>query len=788
MQPRGSKVLVIDDVQMNAALLAKILSPKYEVLSASNGATGVELARKEHPDMILLDILMPGMDGYEVCRQLKNNPQTHDIPIIFITSMQEDESELKGLEMGAVDFITKPFNIPIVKRRVETHTSLKQARDRLAAMNERLEELVLQRTEQLEKANLELQASEAAYRDIFENAAEGIFQATPEGQPLLANRAMANMFGYDSPKEFMDGVTDLATQLYADPKQREDLLQRLLAEETVTGYELEAKRKDGASFYAQISARAVIEAGDIAFLEGTVLDVTERKRREMAEREREAALAANKAKSKFLASMSHEIRTPLHSVLGLLNVVLHTKLDLEQRDYLETAHEAAGHLLSVVNEVLDFSSIEDCKITLEQEDFDLRMTMASTIKTLGVNASGKGVELSLDIDPDVPALLKGDPGRLRQVIINLVGNAIKFTDQGSVHVKVCFETSGSDTNRVRLRFEIRDTGRGIAPQKLETIFESYAQATPGRTNVTGAGLGLAISKQLVSLMGGAITAASEEGRGSIFSFTAEFAQGDPAAARAKRLSPPLAPSGKSLRILLVDDSPINRKVAELHLHKMGYDVASADSAAQALELLKSLIFDLVLMDVQMPGMDGVEATRIIRKGERGVNQPNVPIVAMTAHAAPEFRRRCMEAGMNDHVAKPVNFYELAAIIHRIAIHGQCGEEQAADPMAVLDAHTAMRRLSVDKEAFQDILEISLAELTQRKDNMYAALQKTDWEDLTLNAHTAKRTAGAVGAVALREAALQLERGAKEQDRPACEKALQRFEKAWTDLLKVSNVQ
>jgi PAS domain S-box-containing protein len=786
MQPRRSKVLVIDDVQMNAVLLANILSPEYEVLSAQDGATGVKLARKERPDIILLDILMPVMDGYEVCRNLKNNPRTHDIPVIFITSMQEDENELRGLEMGAVDYITKPFNMPIVKRRVETHTALKQARDRLAAMNESLEELVRQRTDELEKANLELQASETAYRDIFENAVEGIFQTTCEGQPLSVNKAMARMFGYDSPRQFMDEVANFAEQLYADPAQREYLLQHLLTEETVTGYELEAKRKGGEHFDIQISARGVIEAGNIAFIEGTILDITERKLRERAERERETALAANQAKSKFLASMSHEIRTPLHSVLGLLSVALNTKLDPEQRDYLETAHEAAGHLLAVVNDILDFSRIEARKLTLELVDFDLRQVMASTIKTLGVNALGKDVELSLDIDPDVPACLKGDPGRLRQVIINMVGNAIKFTDQGSVQVKVALTPQDVGADRIRLRFEIRDTGRGIAPQELETIFESYAQAAPERETDEGAGLGLAISQQLATLMGGAVTAESEQGRGSVFTFTAEFEPGDPAAAPGE--SPPLTPprSGKALRILLVDDSLINRKVAELHLRKMGYDVTSAESAADALELLKNLVFDLVLMDVQMPGMDGVEATRIIRNGKRGVSQPNVPIVAMTAHAAPEFRRRCMEAGMNDYVVKPVNFYELATTIHRIGVHELYKEDQEVNSTKILDAPTAMRRLSVDDDAFHDILEISLAELAERKENMHTALQASDWRNLALNAHTAKSTAAAVGASALREAALEVERSAKGEDRAACESTLGGFEKAWTDLLKVSN--
>jgi signal transduction histidine kinase/ActR/RegA family two-component response regulator len=382
---------------------------------------------------------------------------------------------------------------------------------------------------------------------------------------------------------------------------------------------------------------------------------------------RDAAQAANRAKSQFLTNMSHEIRTPLNAVIGFSEMLLHSDLSEEQRDHLHTVIDSGAALLAVVNDILDYSRIEAGKMELESVAFDLDDLLANTLRSLAVRADHKAIALSAQVDAGVPRALRGDPVRLRQVIANLVANAITFTEYGEVELRVACEPGGL------LRFTVRDTGMGIDPADIDRLFESFEQADKSSSRrFGGTGLGLSISRGLVELLGGTIGAQSTPGAGSTFTFTARFGEPDAGdvdgaaqAAGSRVLRAPfqaarrfavtagreperLAPQ----RILLVEDSVPNQKVALAMLQGQGHTVVVANDGQEALGLFGDREFDLILMDIQMPGMDGFECTAAIRSAEARTGG-HIPIIALTAHALAGDREKCLAAGMDGYVSKPI---------------------------------------------------------------------------------------------------------------------------------------
>ena len=374
---------------------------------------------------------------------------------------------------------------------------------------------------------------------------------------------------------------------------------------------------------------------------------------EQVRRAKKAAEMANAAKSSFLASMSHEIRTPMNAILGMADILWETDLSEDQTRYVDVFRTAGENLLEILDDILDLSKIEAGHMTLEKTWFQLAEILDRTCDVIQSKASEKGLGLSCNSTPSVPGRLNGDPTRLRQILFNLMGNAIKFTDTGSVALNVDLASTDGETSL--LHFSISDTGVGVSGSKLGAIFDAFTQADSSTTRqFGGTGLGLAISKELVHMMGGRIWAESMPGKGSIFHFTARFGFASvPETTQADPVEPvdeaPLPP----LNILMFEDSRYNAFVAQTYLESTPCTMTVAEDGANGLKLFKKGGWDLVLMDIQMPGMDGLEATRAIREWEKEQRLAPVPVVAMTAYAMSEDVRRCIQAGADAHLPKPV---------------------------------------------------------------------------------------------------------------------------------------
>jgi two-component system, sensor histidine kinase and response regulator len=510
------------------------------------------------------------------------------------------------------------------------------------------------------------------YRSMFENAPEGIFQTSPDGRYLGANAALARLYGYDSPDELMRGLTDVSRQLYVDPSRRDDFACQMQEKDRVAGFEAQVRRRDGGLLWIIEHARAVRDAaGGLLYYEGMVADVSTRKAAEESlaarnsellaaeadlRKAKDAAEAASRAKSEFLANMSHEIRTPMNGVMGMIELTLGTDLQPEQREFLQTAQGSAEALLTVINDVLDFSKIEAGKLELDESPFDLRDALGDALKTLALRAHQKGLELNCQIDPEAPRVLVGDEGRLRQVLLNLAGNAIKFTDRGEVTLSVAVESRQDDA--VVLHFAVADTGVGVPADKLRLIFDPFTQADGSTTRkYGGTGLGLTISSRLVERMGGRIWAESEVGRGSTFHFTARLAP-----SRGASLSTALLSIGRlrGLTALVVDDNATNRLILEETLRFWGMCPTSVDGGEAALAELKRATaagkaYSLVLLDAQMPGMDGFT---LVGRIKREPNLAESTVMMLTSLGRQADAGRCRELGLANYLVKPVKQSDL----------------------------------------------------------------------------------------------------------------------------------
>ncbi len=494
-----------------------------------------------------------------------------------------------------------------------------------------------------------LRASEEKYRGIFDNAAEGIFQTTPEGGFLTANAAFVRILGYDDQEDLIRNVTDLKRQMYVNPKKRDELSRRMREDGYVKDFEARFHRKDGSVIQVSLNAHAVRDENqEIKYYEGMLEDITQRKQAEELKLAKEAAEAATHAKSEFLANMSHEIRTPLNAIIGLTDLAMGTVMTDKQRDYLGKIQVSGKSLLGIINDILDFSKIEAGRLELESTPFTLREILDDLSDIFSGKAAEKGIEMVFAVSDDVPEDLVGDPLRLIQVLTNLTGNAIKFTDQGEVVVKV--RVLRREAGGVRIGFEVTDTGIGIDRSIIGKLFTAFTQADGSTTRkFGGTGLGLTISKRLVEMMNGEIGVRNNPERGCAFHFSARFGLGEK-----PREADPIPRSFSEKRVLVVDDNPTALEVSAQMLKSFGIRPTLADSGEKALALLRAgtgeFPFDLVIMDWMMPGKDGIDTIREIR------NRPEIartPVVLLTAFGREEVMRQADALEIRAFLVKPI---------------------------------------------------------------------------------------------------------------------------------------
>jgi len=735
----------------------------------------------------------------------------------------------------------------------------------------------------------QLQKSEEKYRTILENIEDGYFELNQDGQITFFNNALCNILGYLSHE--IKGIDQgMIFDREQSPRAYDAINDVWTTGQPASIFDLLITRKDGTPVYTEVSISLIRNrASDPVGFRGVLRDVTERKKTEALEQEKSAAEYANKAKSEFLANMSHEIRTPLNAIIGLTELLVETNLTDRQKEDLNVVLSAAHSLLTVINDILDFSKIEAGKLELENTKFNIRSLVEDSAKIMATKAHEKKLALESWIESEVPVKVIGDPFRLRQIILNLVGNAIKFTDAGAVTLRATLQTR--EANTVELLIVVEDSGIGIAPDNVAGIFDAFEQADGSTTRkYGGTGLGLAVSRQLVEMMGGAISVESRFGRGSTFAFSARFgiekevrfletlpdvlfsdqnlllAAVNPAtrqvltdtlsslikvphvvtddlgAARQEisapsgngipytlvlvdndfpeeplldfygflgRLEPPpgviamLPLAGKriipdtailpglktitkpvlpldllntiiaatepetdadpvvpdtgvvpddamqlpsNLKVLVAEDTPFNQKFITRLFERWQLNSVVVENGREALEKLDEQTFDLVLMDVQMPEMDGFDATRSIREKEAALDLPHLPIVAMTAYAMKGDRERCLESGMDGYVSKPISAELLKAEIVKFAPESGSGTDQPApaEPAAENASFATdklLRAFDDDMEFLREAVGMFLEDYPPMITSIESAITDQDHEELSRTAHGLKGMLG-----------------------------------------------
>ncbi|WP_428562021.1 MAG: ATP-binding protein [Solidesulfovibrio sp. DCME] len=643
-------VLVVEDNADMNAYLTSVLGGRYRLATAFDGRDGLEKARALHPDLIVCDVMMPVVSGQEMVRELRREAGLDDVLVVMLTAKADETLRRTLLREGVQEYMVKPFEAGELLARIDRLLADKGRRDH------------------------DLRASERRFQATFEQAAVGIALVAPDGRWLRVNRKLCDIVGYG--QEELTGMT-FQDITHPDDLQQDLALVRRILDGDIAAYDKEKRyiRKDGSAVWVNLTVALVRDAaGNPDYFISVVEDIHRRKTAEEAlQRSRDElrhaaqeatelarrAEAANLAKSSFLANMSHEIRTPLNGLMGMMQLLKTTPLDDEQLEYADMAIRSGKRLTQLLGDILDLSRIEAARLTLYPAPLRLAEVFDALCETFAPLSREKALPLTCVIGPDVPPVLVGDEMRLRQILFNIVGNAMKFTAAGEVRAEISLLPPLPD-GRLRLLFQVSDTGIGIPDDKLGSLAAPFTQVNDSYTkNQQGAGLGLAISRELIRLMEGSLTVESELGHGTNVYVMLPLAL--PREEPDDAWQPGATPARQApCRVLVVEDDRVNQLSTARLLEKLGCRVSVAENGQEAVEAVAREPFDCVFMDVQMPVMDGLEATRRIR--DRGLSQ--LPIVAMTAYVLSGDREKCLAAGMDDYIGKPAPLEALAQALRR----------------------------------------------------------------------------------------------------------------------------
>jgi len=649
-------ILIVDDKTENLFALEKLLKkPGRRFFKASSGKAALRIAYNTDFSLILLDVQMPEMNGFEVARILKSNPKTSNVSIIFVTAISKEEKYvLKGYDEGAIDYLFKPLDVEITKAKVSTYLKLDQQNRELEDKNERLENLA------------SLVDNSQDITCIFNIRTFKIEEV---------NSTFKSMLGYE-PSEVL-GSTLISFFNEEDLVETKKIVkEEIKRRREIFSFENRIVCKNGSQKWMRwkiivknnkcfanamdISVRKMTErklSDNLAYLVRINKELTEAKR---------LAEASVQVKQEFMANMSHEIRTPMNAIIGFTNLLLKTDLNDDQIKQLENVKFSGENLIVIINDILDFSKIEAGKLAIEDAPFNLNEVTNNLLELMGPQVKEKGLVLELHQQEEISKHLIGDAVRLNQILLNLLSNALKFTQEGGITLSM--DLMKKEDKTLFLQFKVKDTGIGIKKEKQETIFDSFTQAEGDTTRkFGGTGLGLTIVKMLVQLMKGNVCLESEPGIGTTFIVDLPFDIDESEQAKEKEDYKEVEKNLGDLEILLAEDNEMNQILAKRVIASFGFKLDVAENGAKALERFKEKDYDIILMDIMMPEMDGLEATRRIRE-EFPEGKKDIPILAMTAFMfSEEEDYKYLESGMNDYILKPFHpdklYYKIASLVN-----------------------------------------------------------------------------------------------------------------------------
>lgn len=706
-------ILVVDDAKSSLELLSEsLVKVGFRVQTVKGGDTALAAARSILPNLILLDIMMQDMDGYELCRQLKNDELTRDVPFIIISALDKTVDRVRCFESGGVDFISKPFQVEEVLARVRTHLAMRRMYIKLERQNAELEQKLVD----TKKAMNVLQESEQRLFSILENSPAVVYVKDSKGRYILTNRKFESFYRADRGHFLGKKDSDIFPRDVAEKLRQND--QAVFNSDKAMQFEEVVSYNYGDVSYISVKFPLHNINGEVYAICGISSDITDRKQTEIAlEKAKDAAEAANRAKSSFLANMSHELRTPLNVILGFSQLLQRDdNLKDSSKKHFESINRSGEHLLRLINSVLEISKIEAGRSSLNHAIIDIYEVLEDIETMFGMQATEKKVRFIISKSENLPRYAVGDEGKLRQVLINLLGNSVKFTEVGKITLRVSLVGSlwlASEKTPQAQRtflFEVEDTGVGISTAEMQNIFQPFEQAEIGQIK-GGTGLGLAISREYARMMGGDLFARSELGKGSLFSLSCRFEvisetlvkKGD-RVRKVVGLAPGIGPKA----ILVVEDEAENRRFLAELLSLVGFATWEAANGKEALAVFKATRPDLVLMDLKMPLMDGYKAIRHL-KSMMKLNK--IPIIVVSASSLVEEREKIMATGADDIISKPFMENDLfEAIARHLDIQYRYTENKASAAIPCESVRISHEDLMGLPEDVREELRKSLLEL------------------------------------------------------------------------------